>query len=158
MRKIMVKLTSGFLVVVTAGALLSASGAESRPPADGSGAFATGKYRNLFAEIGKSPAEIRQKLTARSSSCFTAIPRTKRFITKRAAIPTGRSPIVTDIKHNDVRSEGLSYGMIIAVQLDKKAEFDAIWNWSKTYLYVARKRIIRRTVSSPGRRGPTACA
>jgi len=27
--------------------------------------------------------------------------------------------------------------MIIAAQLNKKAEFDAIWNWSKTYLYVA---------------------
>jgi oligosaccharide reducing-end xylanase len=29
----------------------------------------------------------------------------------------------------------LSYGMMIAVQLDKKSEFDALWNWSKTYLY-----------------------
>lgn len=27
--------------------------------------------------------------------------------------------------------------MIIAVQLDKQSEFDAIWNWSKTYLYVS---------------------
>jgi len=42
---------------------------------------------------------------------------------------------ITDIKHNDVRTEGLSYGMMIAVQLDKKTEFDALWNWSKTYLY-----------------------
>jgi oligosaccharide reducing-end xylanase len=43
---------------------------------------------------------------------------------------------VTDIKSRDVRTEGLSYGMMIAVQLNKKAEFDAIWNWSLTYLYV----------------------
>jgi oligosaccharide reducing-end xylanase len=42
---------------------------------------------------------------------------------------------VTDIKHNDVRTEGLSYGMMICVQMNKKAEFDATWNWSKTYLY-----------------------
>jgi oligosaccharide reducing-end xylanase len=27
--------------------------------------------------------------------------------------------------------------MIIAVELNKQAEFDALWNWSKTYLYVA---------------------
>ncbi|MGB2863469.1 MAG: glycosyl hydrolase family 8 [Sedimentisphaerales bacterium] len=40
-----------------------------------------------------------------------------------------------DINHNDVRSEGMSYGMMIAVQLDKKAEFDALWNWSMTYMY-----------------------
>ena len=42
---------------------------------------------------------------------------------------------ITDIKHHDVRTEGLSYGMIIAVELDKKAEFDALWNWSLTCLY-----------------------
>ena len=31
----------------------------------------------------------------------------------------------------------MSYGMMIAVQLDKKAEFDALWNWAKTYMYHA---------------------
>ena len=31
----------------------------------------------------------------------------------------------------------MSYGMMIAVQLDKKAEFDAIWNWAKTFMYHA---------------------
>jgi oligosaccharide reducing-end xylanase len=31
----------------------------------------------------------------------------------------------------------MSYGMMIAVQLNKKAEFDALWNWSKTYMYQA---------------------
>jgi oligosaccharide reducing-end xylanase len=29
----------------------------------------------------------------------------------------------------------MSYGMMIAVQLDKKAEFDALWNWSRTYMF-----------------------
>ena len=29
----------------------------------------------------------------------------------------------------------MSYGMMIAVQLDKKAEFDALWNWSMTHMY-----------------------
>ena len=47
----------------------------------------------------------------------------------------GALAYITDVKHNDVRTEGLSYGMIIAVELNKKAEFDALWNWSKTYLY-----------------------
>lgn len=42
---------------------------------------------------------------------------------------------ITDIKHHDVRTEGLSYGMMIAAQMNRKAEFDALWNWSKTYLY-----------------------
>jgi oligosaccharide reducing-end xylanase len=40
-----------------------------------------------------------------------------------------------DINHKDVRSEGMSYGMMIAVQMDKKAEFDALWNWSMAHMY-----------------------
>ncbi len=42
---------------------------------------------------------------------------------------------VHDIHNSDVRSEGMSYGMMIAVQLNQKAEFDAIWNWARTYMY-----------------------
>ena len=30
----------------------------------------------------------------------------------------------------------MSYGMMITVQLNKKAEFDAIWNWAMTYMYI----------------------
>jgi oligosaccharide reducing-end xylanase len=35
----------------------------------------------------------------------------------------GALAYICDIHNNDVRSEGMSYGMMIAVQLDKKAEF-----------------------------------
>lgn len=34
----------------------------------------------------------------------------------------------------DVRSEGLSYGMMLAVQLDRKAEFDRLCQWTVTHL------------------------
>jgi oligosaccharide reducing-end xylanase len=40
-----------------------------------------------------------------------------------------------DVANSDVRSEGMSYGMMIAVQLDRQAEFDALWKWAKTYMY-----------------------
>jgi oligosaccharide reducing-end xylanase len=43
---------------------------------------------------------------------------------------------VSDVLHNDVRSEGISYGMMIAVQMNKQTEFDAIWNWAMTHMYV----------------------
>jgi endo-1,4-beta-D-glucanase Y len=33
-----------------------------------------------------------------------------------------------------VRSEGMSYGMMIAVQMGRKAEFDALWNWAATHM------------------------
>src|SRR5690606_11772654 len=41
---------------------------------------------------------------------------------------------ISDIKNQDVRSEGVSYGMMVAVQLNKKEVFDRIWRWSKKYL------------------------
>jgi oligosaccharide reducing-end xylanase len=31
----------------------------------------------------------------------------------------------------------MSYGMMIALQLDKKPEFDRLWKWAKTYMYQA---------------------
>ncbi len=31
----------------------------------------------------------------------------------------------------------MSYGMMIAVQLDKQVEFKSLWNWAKTYMYHA---------------------
>jgi len=42
---------------------------------------------------------------------------------------------IEDIGNGDVRTEGMSYGMMIAVQLDKKEEFDRLWKWTKTYMY-----------------------
>lgn len=41
---------------------------------------------------------------------------------------------VSDLNNHDARTEGLSYGMMIAVQLNKKGVFDRIWRWSKKYL------------------------
>jgi oligosaccharide reducing-end xylanase len=29
----------------------------------------------------------------------------------------------------------MSYGMMIAVQMDRKTEFDSLWNWARTYMY-----------------------
>lgn len=115
---------------------LSLTAAESSTSGDGNGAFATKKYRNLFAEIGKSPQEIRRKIDGAFQQLFHGNPVNETIYYEADRNSNGPLAYVTDIKHNDVRSEGLSYGMIIAVQLDKKAEFDAIWNWSKTYLYV----------------------
>jgi oligosaccharide reducing-end xylanase len=67
---------------------------------------------------------------------FHGDPNTQAVYYEAGTNANGPLAFLTDIKHRDVRSEGLSYGMMIAVQLNKQAEFDAIWNWSKTYLYV----------------------
>ena len=41
-----------------------------------------------------------------------------------------------DTGNNDARTEGMSYGMMMCVQLDWKAEFDRIWKWAKTYMWM----------------------
>jgi oligosaccharide reducing-end xylanase len=116
--------------------LISAS-LRSAENENGSGAYATGHYRNLFAEAGHSQKEIRLKIDSAFGQLFHGNPDTQTIYYAAGANSNGPLAYITDIKHNDVRTEGMSYGMTIAVELDKKAEFDALWNWSKMYLYVA---------------------
>ena len=101
----------------------------------GSGAFATKQYRNLFLEAGHSQKEISQKLDAAFQQLFHGDSETQTVYYAAGQNANGPLAYLTDINNRDVRSEGMSYGMMIAVQLDKKAEFDALWNWSKTFMY-----------------------
>ncbi|HVU28025.1 MAG TPA: glycosyl hydrolase family 8 [Verrucomicrobiae bacterium] len=103
--------------------------------ADGNGAYATGHYRNLFAENGHSQKEIQEKIDSAFQQLFHGDPTNQAVFYDAGSNANGALAYITDIKHHDVRTEGLSYGMIIAVELNKKKEFDALWNWSKTYLY-----------------------
>lgn len=94
--------------------------------------FESGKYRNLFKEyLGKSDAEIQDKLNAAWEQLFYGDDSSQRVY-----YPTGDDmAYIEDIGNGDVRSEGMSYGMMTAVQLDKQEEFDRLWKWTKTYMY-----------------------
>ncbi|OHB64067.1 MAG: hypothetical protein A2168_06180 [Planctomycetes bacterium RBG_13_50_24] len=102
---------------------------------NGSGAFATGTYRNLFVETGHSEEQVTAKINMVYQHFFRGDPNSQTLYYPAGSNANGPLAYMPDINHNDVRSEGMSYGMMIAVQLDKKAEFDALWNWSKTYMY-----------------------
>ena len=41
---------------------------------------------------------------------------------------------IMDTGNNDVRTEGMSYGMMISVQLNHREQFDKLWNWSKKHM------------------------
>lgn len=41
---------------------------------------------------------------------------------------------ISDVKNKDVRTEGMSYGMMIAVQFDRKDIFDRLWRWCSRYM------------------------
>lgn len=114
------------------------SGAQTKATAsnDGSGAYATGRYRDLFAEQRHSQKEISAKIDAAYQQLFHGDPETQSIYFATGKNANGPLAYVTDWANHDVRTEGMSYGMMIAVQMNKKQEFDAIWNWAKTYMYI----------------------
>lgn len=103
------------------------------PPATRA-AFESGAYRNLLAERGRGEREIAAKIDAAWGSLFASDDDTRRVYYPAGANERGPLAYVKDIGNDDIRTEGMSYGMMIAVQLDKQAEFDALWNWAKTYM------------------------
>lgn len=88
------------------------------------------QYRNVFLEIGKSEAEIDARLEEifneiyYGADCF--------FDTTE----DGKAGFLIDTGNNDTRTEGISYGMMMCVQLDKKKEFDQLWTWAMTRMYM----------------------
>jgi oligosaccharide reducing-end xylanase len=98
----------------------------------GVGSFEGNEYRNLFEEyLGKSDAEVHARIDTAWDQLFYG-----NDDSERVYYPVGEDmAYIMDIGNGDVRSEGMSYGMMIAVQLDKKEEFDHLWKWAKTYMY-----------------------
>jgi len=107
------------------------------PPANGAGAYATHHYRNLFAESGHSNRAISKKINAAYAQLFHGDPQTQSVFFHTGRNANGPLAYLTDWANHDVRTEGMSYGMMISVQLNKKKEFNALWNWAKTYMYIA---------------------
>ena len=107
-----------------------------RMPGDGSGAYKTHEYRDLFAEAGHLPAETRARIDKAFQQLFHGDGQEERVYFENGVNANGPLAYITDWANNDARSEGMSYGMMIAVEMDKKREFDAIWNWARTYMLI----------------------
>jgi oligosaccharide reducing-end xylanase len=91
------------------------------------GARNTGKCRNIFLESGYRQVDINAKLDKAYHDIFEG--------PDRVYFEVGDSmAYVSDLKNRDARTEGLSYGMMIAVQLNKKDVFDRLWRWTKKYM------------------------
>lgn len=87
-------------------------------------------YRNVFLEIGKSPAEVEERVQNTFEEIFYG---KNKFFYMNEDETMG---YLVDTGNNDVRTEGMSYGMMMCVQLNRKKEFDCIWNWARTYMYL----------------------
>ena len=85
------------------------------------------KYRNVFLEFGYKKTDIDNKVAKAYHDLFEG--------PNKVYFEVGDSMgYVSDIKNKDARTEGLSYGLMVAVQLNKKDVFDRIWRWTNKYL------------------------
>lgn len=95
------------------------------------GAFYTGKYRNAFAEAGYKETEIEKRKELIFETLFYGTEE------ERIYHPVGDDMgYMEDTGNHDVRTEGMSYGMMMCVQMNRKAEFDRLWKWARTYMYL----------------------
>lgn len=125
-------------LILLATQLFSATGFSQPQLKNGSGAYATGKYRNLFKEYGHGDKDINKKLESTFQQLFYGdTAHATAFVAGKNE--NGQLMYVSDVPHYDIRTEGMSYGMMIAVQMNKKKEFDAIWNYCMTYMYISDK-------------------
>ena len=87
-------------------------------------------YRNMFAEIGKTDKEIQERLGQIVQEFF--------YGPDRVYFTAGEDMgYLEDTGNHDARTEGMSYGMMFCVQMDMKEEFDRIWKWAKTNMYMS---------------------
>jgi len=95
------------------------------------GAAYTGKYQSLFCSLlNKSRKEVKAKINSAFLQLFYGNDSTERIY-----YPAGPDmAYIKDVNNNDVRTEGMTYGMMIALQMNKKKEFDRLWKWAKTYM------------------------
>jgi len=86
-----------------------------------------GQCRNMLLEAGYTQQQIDEKLNSAFYNLFEG--------ENKIYFEVGDSmAYISDIKNHDVRTEGMSYGMMISVQLDKQDMFNRLWRWSKKYM------------------------
>lgn len=86
-------------------------------------------YRNLFLEMGKTPAEVDARVDAVVAQLYAGS-EDERLYYESGSDEAYFYTADTD----DVRSEGMSYGMMFSVQLGKRQEFDRLWKFAKTHM------------------------
>ena len=112
--------------------------------AAGLNGLAAGVPRNLFGELlGKTEAET----TARIEAVWRQFTEGDAAAQRLYYETPEDTAYIADVGNGDVRSEGMSYGMMIAVQLDRKDQFDRLWRW--TCAHMLARPFVKRLWDSP---------
>ena len=90
-------------------------------------------YPNQFARIGISDAAVLSRL----SDCFSTIffSPENNFYHQHPTDPD--AACMVDTGNNDARTEGMSYGMMMCVQMNRKDLFDKLWTFSMRYMHLS---------------------
>ena len=92
------------------------------------GAFVTGIYPNYLAEAGISDREAAEKVSQAFETIFFDPEENFCHHTDEDAW------CMVDTGNIDARTEGMSYGMMMCVQMDRKDIFDKLWTFSERYM------------------------
>ncbi len=92
------------------------------------GANVTGTYPNYLAEIGIDDAEAQKRVAAVFNQIFFDPEENFCHHTDEDAW------CMVDTGNIDARTEGMSYGMMMCVQMDRKDIFDRLWTFSERYM------------------------
>ncbi len=88
------------------------------------------KPRDLFVEAGYGPNFANQLIQNGYSKLFEGDP-----IDERVCFDASEDmSYIVDIGHDDIRSEGMSYGMYITALTGHERQFDKLWNFTKRFL------------------------
>jgi len=86
-------------------------------------------YPNPFRnDLGKSDTDIATKIANTFTQLFYGTG------DQMIYYPTGDQAYILDVLHGDIRTEGIGLAMMICVQLDKRSEFDRLWNYAVTQM------------------------
>ncbi len=93
-------------------------------------AYMTGIYPNRFADMGVgTQAQVDAKVQAAFNQLFVSGDQNN----QRLLFDTSDGmSFIRAIDSNDIRSEGVSYGMMIAVQMNQQTMFNRLWNFALT--------------------------
>jgi len=130
------RLSSFAALATSCGCTTTLDSLGSDPPSDGGPVplhplSGPASYPNAFRDVlGKSDAEILGRISGAYNQLFYGDPATELIYFRVGS----DQAFIQDILHDDVRSEGIGFGMMITVELDKHVEFDRLWTYAKSVL------------------------
>lgn len=96
------------------------------------GAYYSGSYRNLLLDYGYDEEDIAIRVEQTWQLLFGDNEASRIYYSVGDDMG-----YMLDTGNDDVRTEGMSYGMMMAVQLDHKEIFDRLWRWTYKHMFMS---------------------